>query len=167
MEHFGPIPVDEQGRSYEIHHIDGNRDNNSIDNLMCVSVEDHLRIHLEQEDHYAAYLISLRSSTPIDPPTITPEHRERLSQRMKGEGNPMKDPKVVDKVRKALKGRKKNRSAEEKRLKSREGYKHSESTKAKLRKPKPKVTCPHCGFIGGASSTKRWHFNNCKQKSNG
>ena len=24
-----------------------------------------------------------------------------------------------------------------------------------------KVQCPHCGFIGGATSTKRWHFDNC------
>ena len=26
------------------------------------------------------------------------------------------------------------------------------------------VTCPHCGFTGGATSTKRWHFDNCKGK---
>jgi len=24
------------------------------------------------------------------------------------------------------------------------------------------VTCPHCGFTGGATATKRWHFDNCK-----
>lgn len=24
-----------------------------------------------------------------------------------------------------------------------------------------KITCPHCGFVGGATSTKRWHFDNC------
>lgn len=26
-QHYGPIPKDEQGRSYEIHHIDGNHNN--------------------------------------------------------------------------------------------------------------------------------------------
>ena len=24
-----------------------------------------------------------------------------------------------------------------------------------------KIQCPHCGFIGGATSTKRWHFDRC------
>lgn len=27
-----------------------------------------------------------------------------------------------------------------------------------------RVTCPHCGKIGGRFTMKRWHFNNCKQK---
>lgn len=27
------------------------------------------------------------------------------------------------------------------------------------------VKCPHCGFEGGISSTKRWHFDNCKHKN--
>jgi hypothetical protein len=31
--------------------------------------------------------------------------------------------------------------------------------------PKPKITCPHCNKIGGASSMKRWHFDKCKFKS--
>ena len=34
---FGEIPKDSQNRSYEIHHIDGNHNNNSIENLMCIS----------------------------------------------------------------------------------------------------------------------------------
>lgn len=25
-----------------------------------------------------------------------------------------------------------------------------------------KVQCPHCGFIGGETSTKRWHFDKCR-----
>tara|TARA_R100000951_G_scaffold734_1_gene2524 strand:+ start:1599 stop:2264 length:666 start_codon:yes stop_codon:yes gene_type:complete len=40
----------------------------------------------------------------------------------------------------------------------------SEEHKAKLRKPQPKVTCPHCGLTGGTSLMKRWHFANCDQK---
>jgi len=30
--------------------------------------------------------------------------------------------------------------------------------------PKPKVTCPHCGKVGGAPVMARWHFDNCKHK---
>ena len=25
-----------------------------------------------------------------------------------------------------------------------------------------KVQCPHCGFVGGETSTKRWHFDKCR-----
>jgi hypothetical protein len=31
-------------------------------------------------------------------------------------------------------------------------------------KPKNKVSCPHCGAVGGESIMKRWHFDNCKLK---
>ena len=56
----GPIPRDESGFSYEIHHIDGNRKNNSIENLLCLSIKDHLQLHLDQEDWGAAALIARR-----------------------------------------------------------------------------------------------------------
>lgn len=56
----GPIPKDELGRSYEIHHIDGNRKNNDISNLMCVSIEEHYKIHLNQQDYEAACMIAER-----------------------------------------------------------------------------------------------------------
>lgn len=64
-QHYGPIPVDSQGRTYEIHHIDGNRDNNNINNLICISIEEHYKIHLAQNDFAAAALIALRME--IDP----------------------------------------------------------------------------------------------------
>lgn len=57
---YGPIPKDSEGRSYEIHHIDGNRKNNDLSNLMCVSIEDHYKIHKEQKDYAAALFISAK-----------------------------------------------------------------------------------------------------------
>jgi hypothetical protein len=56
----GPIPLDELGRTYEIHHIDGNRKNNELSNLQCVSIEEHYKIHKNQKDYNAAFQISLR-----------------------------------------------------------------------------------------------------------
>lgn len=60
IEHFGKIPVDEDGRSFEIHHIDGDRTNNDISNLMCVSIKEHYDIHLKQGDYSAASYIASR-----------------------------------------------------------------------------------------------------------
>lgn len=57
---YGPIPVDEDGFSYEIHHIDGNHNNNDIHNLKLVTIKEHLDIHLRQEDWFAASLIAKR-----------------------------------------------------------------------------------------------------------
>lgn len=48
--HYGKIPKDEYGRSCQIHHIDGNWNNNNIDNLKCVSILEHYNIHYEQKD---------------------------------------------------------------------------------------------------------------------
>lgn len=51
---FGPIPIDDLGRSYHIHHIDGNRNNNDVTNLLCLSAEEHYLLHLEQGDVWEA-----------------------------------------------------------------------------------------------------------------
>ena len=57
---YGPIPLDQHGRSYEIHHIDGNRNNNSIENLLCVTINEHYAIHFAQKDWAACYAIKIR-----------------------------------------------------------------------------------------------------------
>lgn len=48
--HHGPIPKDEDGRTYEIHHIDGNHNNNHPDNLIGVTIQEHYDIHNAQGD---------------------------------------------------------------------------------------------------------------------
>ena len=59
---YGPIPKDTDGRSYEIHHIDGDHSNNHIDNLACLSIAEHYQVHYDQGDYGAAYIISRRMS---------------------------------------------------------------------------------------------------------
>lgn len=56
----------------EIHHIDGNHNNNDISNLLAVTWEEHYKIHHEQGDWAACLLISGRHSIP-------PEERSRLA----------------------------------------------------------------------------------------
>jgi hypothetical protein len=57
---YGPIPRDTEGFSYEIHHVDGDHSNNHVDNLKLVTIKEHLSIHLEQGDWFAAALIAKR-----------------------------------------------------------------------------------------------------------
>jgi hypothetical protein len=59
-EEFGPIPVDDEGRTFDIHHIDGDRTNNSPENLVALSIGDHYQLHLSQGDFAAAHAILLR-----------------------------------------------------------------------------------------------------------
>jgi hypothetical protein len=72
-DHYGPIPKDENGRTYEIHHIDGNDSNNHPNNLKAVSIREHYDIHRSQGDWAACQAISLTYD-------ITPEERSELSR---------------------------------------------------------------------------------------
>ena len=47
--HYGEIPIDENGRIFEIHHIDGDHDNNHYTNLMAVTIHEHYDIHKSME----------------------------------------------------------------------------------------------------------------------
>lgn len=81
-KHFGEIPVDEKGHSYEIHHIDGNRKNNNIDNLVCISIQEHYDIHYKQGDFAAAFRIAQRMN--LDPKTkselMSKSNKKRLRE---------------------------------------------------------------------------------------
>lgn len=74
QEHFGPIPKDEHDRSYEIHHIDGNRKNNKIENLKCISIQEHYDLHHSQGDWNACLAISMRMG-------ISPEEKSFLAKK--------------------------------------------------------------------------------------
>ena len=58
--HFGEIPKDVEGRSYDIHHKDGDISNNTAENLIAVSLQEHYDIHYSQEDWGACWAIGKR-----------------------------------------------------------------------------------------------------------
>lgn len=59
-QHHDTIPTDELNRTYEIHHIDGNRNNNNHSNLIALSMKEHYDIHEQQEDLAACLRIAAK-----------------------------------------------------------------------------------------------------------
>lgn len=113
QEANGPIPKDEQGRSYEIHHIDGNHTNNSLENLTCISIGEHYEIHLRQKDYAAAALIAERANKE----TVTGWHiSENTKQKMSD----------------SRKGKKHLEETKRKISKANKGRQHTQETKHKL-----------------------------------
>lgn len=117
IDYYGEIPKDKEGRSYEIHHIDGNRKNNDISNLKCLSIQEHYNLHKEQGDWMACNRM---------------RERMKLSQEDRLELN--------KKISLLKKGKPSGR-----RGNGRTGTKHSEETKKKMSevkkgKPQPWVS---------------------------
>ena len=80
----GPIPVDENGRKFEIHHIDGDHLNNDLSNLKCVSIQEHFDIHFEQGDFGACVLIARRMmKTPEELRSIQLGKKLKVSTKQK------------------------------------------------------------------------------------
>ena len=176
-DHYGEIPIDENGISYEIHHINGNRNDNRIENLMCVSIEEHYNIHYKQGDTYACAAILRRmvdniekfegmqkqlpltgENHPMYGRSHTKESREKISKNhadISGKNNPMY-------------GKKHSKESIQKMSESTKGHgagiPKSPETRKKMSEAVKLLTCPHCGKSARGNSMKRWHFDNCKHK---
>lgn len=108
----GPIPIDENGVTFDIHHIDGNRKNNTIENLQCVSLIEHYEIHLSKflidfnpKDFAAIVFLSNRinkTAKGITGHTVSLETRIKISESLQGRKRPEH---VGIAVSNALKGR--------------------------------------------------------------
>lgn len=77
----GAIPSDSDGRTYEIHHIDGNHLNNDPSNLKCVSIQEHYDIHYAQGDWGACQAIMRRMKKT--PEEISAECSELVKKNIK------------------------------------------------------------------------------------
>lgn len=178
----GPIPKDENGRSYEIHHIDGNHSNNHIDNLICVSIQEHYDIHYKQGDWAACSLITSRMN-------ISPEEQSRLASELVrksvaegthnflgGEVSRRSNAKRITNGTHNLLG--KNNPTHERVINGTHNFQDREWARERTRKriesgnhnffsdhpTKQKVSCPHCNKVGSRPQMLQWHFDNCKSK---
>jgi hypothetical protein len=98
INNHGEIPVDVSGRPFDIHHIDGNRKNNNLNNLICVSVDDHLKIHLKQYEDtgslkdLASYRLLCgrlnRDVKSLSGFTLSEETKEKIRKKLTGTKRP-------------------------------------------------------------------------------
>ena len=183
-QHYGKIPKDSDGRSYEIHHVDGNIENNDINNLRCVSIEEHFNIHKRQNEYGAAFLIARRMK--INPEDISEIARQfAIKQLNEGTHNfqqqnfnrstmhnknfvvavNIKTNEIV-RVSKSLfdstddlVGINKNR-----KMKSIHNNRfHNKGKKWKQQNKEKKQKCKYCEFEGRGSHIKRYHNERCKK----
>lgn len=158
--HNGPIPKDDRGITFDVHHRDGNWRNNSLDNLQALSVYDHYLVHFAQGDWMAAWYIAKRLiltpdecaeigakiSVALKGRIITPEWRQKISAALKGRKIPRhivdgwtakkKGRKFPSEFGQAISDRQRGRVySAESRLKmsiSHQGHKASDATKLKM-----------------------------------
>ena len=92
--------------------------------------------------------------------SISEERKRTLSVLMSGENNPMYGVSSESRMTpEAIKIK------NEKLSKAHKGRVFTEEWKAKLKGPKPKLTCPHCARVGGGSRMRTCHFDNCSQRT--
>jgi len=58
--HYGPILKEPNGRSYEVHHIDGNHNNNDPSNLTLLTLQQHYDVHYAQGDYASCALMIIQ-----------------------------------------------------------------------------------------------------------
>ena len=150
-QHYGNIPVDDENRSYHIHHIDGNRDNNCPTNLIAVSIQDHYNVHYAQGDwgacHRLAQLLRMSAQEISSLAKFAAEHSAKKAiengTHIFIRDNP--SPKrVVQGTHNFLGG----------------ALQHERYAKG-THPSQIKISCIHCGKICSKTNHTRFHGSNC------
>lgn len=153
----GSIPLDNNGKTYDIHHIDGNHKNNILSNLIALSIQDHFDVHFKQGDYRACSAIALRLNKTKE--EISNLNKLAADKRVK-DGKCNFNSEFAKKIQKKLVEEGKHHMLGDgsfqrniqKKLIAEGNHNTLES-----------VTCPHCNKSGQSVAMKRWHFDNCKE----
>lgn len=191
--HVGPIPNDITDRTYDIHHIDGDRSNNSVDNLVAVSIQDHYNIHYSQGDWMACWKIGIKMKSSPEELSLLAKNASRtriengthnflggeLNRKRVADGTHNLLDKDAAKIRANNRvsngthnflGGELQRKVQHKRLEDgTHNFLGGQVQKKRLADGTHNFiqewNCEHCGKVGkNTSNYVRWHGANCKQK---
>lgn len=155
-QHYGAVPKDADGRSYDIHHIDGDHTNDDPLNLKAVTIQEHYEIHKAQGDWAACLLIAQRMKIkPGDLSEIARQNTIRKNQQEIAAG-----------THNFLGGeiqRKWNREKVENGTHHALGPAHNKKLMAEGKHNwLGTKLCPHCQREISSNNYVRWHGDNCK-----
>lgn len=174
-KHYGPIPKDEKGRSFEVHHIDGDHSNNNIDNLKLVSIEEHYQIHYDQGDFGACWAMAKRMDLTSEMLSkVSKEINKKMIERgdhpFLGDNNPSRK-KSKDGTHHFFGGEVQRKLAIERSKNGTHNFLDGEVQKRYWQTIRNnggehptqiKSACPHCGIMVNKTNMKRWHGDKCK-----
>lgn len=173
---YGPIPFDNEGRRYDIHHIDNDHTNNDPTNLKAVTLQEHYDIHWEQGQWTSCLLISKRMK-------ISPEEKSKLvslsnkervangTHHFAGNTNPTY-ARLANGTHHFLGGEMQTRTVRDRVANGTHHLLGGEIQKRTSKKRMEEGThhllkvyvCPHCKKEGQGMIMARWHGDNCKYK---
>lgn len=146
QNHIGEIPKEPNGRSFQVHHIDGNRNNNDPSNLIAVSIKEHYDIHYKQGDYGACF--QLAKMMDLSPEEISALATKGNKKRVSNGTHPFLDSTIAIK-------------SNQDRLSN--GTHHFLDKEWQKAKAKKSVDAGTCNLLGGSIQTK----NNLDRLANG
>lgn len=177
-QYHGIIPKDSNGRTYDIHHIDGNHSNNCIENLKAVSLQEHYDIHYSQGDYGACWLIARKLK--MSPNELSELSKKVQLERIKnGTHHFLGSEGAIQRNKKRVKNKThnflgKNNPVHKQILEGTHNLQQSDFHKVHIKKliedgkfhSNKENICPYCGKKGKGNVMFNWHFNKCKFKEN-
>lgn len=151
-KYYGAIPREQNGKSYDIHHIDGNHNNNEPTNLKAITVQEHYDIHYFQKDWKACLIMTFRLKS--SPEEISDLAKKNAQLQIENGTHPFLGGEISRKhnQRRLADGTHHLLGGEIQRRAIANGT-HAFAMKA---------TCQHCGKTGQKAGMSNFHFDRCK-----
>jgi hypothetical protein len=176
-KYHGSIPKEPDGRTYEIHHIDGDHTNNHPSNLKAVTLQEHYDIHYEQEDFSACLLMSIQrmNKSPEEISELVRLQQRKRSElgihQWQGDGSFQRQVQktLVENGTHNLIGGEIQRQSNQRRLKNGThhlvgGHQQRQCVSEGKHPSKMKVSCLDCRTIASIANFKKWHDGKCVER---